>query len=170
MIADDAGNPPRISFAREGVRLVPLWMGDLRLHASVPEELLQGPSGGDIAQLFAPHARIADFSGYYEFGRGGRASAEAAEAASTLREDRGFAVDVGNQVRERLPPSATGDRHAWPWPRQLSPFVLLAHASSEALSLVVDGEVTPVADWALGAWMRRLPGLLIGVRERKSVV
>jgi hypothetical protein len=170
MIVDDAGKLPRTSFSREGVRLVPLWMGDLRLHASVPEELLQGPSGGDIARLFAPHARIADFSGYYEFGRDERASVEPVDAASTPLEGTGSAMDVGHRAQAPLPPFAAGGRHAWPWPRKLSPFVLLAHASSEALSLVIDGEVTPVADWALGAWMRRLPGLLIGVRALENPV
>lgn len=83
------------------------------------------------------------------------------------------AVDFTGYYLQGLPPSRPllADWRPWPWPRGLNPFLLMAHSSPQnQLCLMVDGEARPVADQALGSWLRALPDLNTSKRPLEDPV
>ncbi len=59
-----------------------------------------------------------------------------------------------------VPRLSADERRPWPWLPELNPFLIAAHSSEkDQLCLVVDGMQQPVADPAVGSWLRVLPQL-----------
>lgn len=168
MIHADADVPAlsRIDDAR--VSLLPLDLGRITVHASLPE--LAGANGaapGIATLLGLGTARVtADFAGYYSLGAAGAAPAS---ATGRRRASRRRKPDVESGPGGPAGSPWPGARwRPWPWPPELDPFLLLAHTARGNVTLAVDGKPGRVTNALLGSWLRRLPQLDAATRPLEN--
>ena len=136
MLFADPGSPPLTQLGDGDVAVLRLEMGELTVHASLPDEFVwrvAAERGPDLATVFGGDR--ADFSSYYQL----LGPLSSLDAFSLNRAQPG----VSSQVLRR----------AWPWQRGLLPFLFMTHSYDDKLCPAVDGAARHVTEQALGLWM-----------------
>ncbi|MFG2525966.1 hypothetical protein [Streptomyces sp. NPDC048527] len=163
MISSSSSALVSTGFGEDEVSLVRIRMGGLTVHASSPDAWIRYAAarpGRDAREIFAPGARISDFSGYYLCGPDNPAyqgQPGGSEKSAPV------AVTWDAKQVEFLPSTAANWR-PWPWPAEVDPVVLLLHGNSTHLGLGIRGGLEPVDPWAVGAWARDTDRLELKVR------